>query len=726
MQRTPETIKSVIVADKQSKSFHIALSVLKNTFDKDVITKALIDSRASINCLDWGFIKRNKLPYYHLPELICAKNVDGSNNKMGIIRFITTMFIWIQGIIHQVLFHIIGCGNKNVILGTPWLEKINPTIDWAKRTVDIPDHTDRTLDYNWKNEIVQRKTTTTPTHANLLPKEYIRDKPIYANENFINYLQGENIAPSINKFKKLDGKFTAVHICKTNIATELAREAGMTEVKLPERYKEFSSIFSKEEAHCFPPSRPYDHTINLDNSFVPKVGKIYPLTPKEQKAMEDFLEENFWLGRIRPLNSPQAAFFFFVNKKDASDTLQPCQDYRYINSHMVKDAFPLPLVQNLINQVKDAKVFTKFNVQWGYNNICIQDGYQWKAAFITHKGLFEPTVMFFGLCNSPATFQRFMNDSFQDMITEGWLIIYMDDLFISIPHTHLNTECTKRVLQRMKELDLHLKIKKCKFGVSHIDYLGMISFPRHIEMDPTKLNGIRNWPTPTKVKDICSFLGFANFYRKFISNYSNIAQSLLDLTKKDTLWNWNNSCQNTFNRLKNCFLTKPVLHLPDTSKPFTIATDASKYASGGILLQTDSNGDWHPCSYLSQLFGPAEWNYDIYDRELLAIICGLKTWHHYLQGSSSPVQVFTNHKNLTFFKEAQKLNRRQAQWMLDLANYNLKLIHVPGSKLCAPDALSWWPNLIPKIDNDNEGITLPPPSLFVNLIDTELNESGNM
>ena len=145
----------------------------------------------------------------------------------------------------------------------------------------------------------------------------------------------------------------------------------MTEVKLPEIYEEFSSVFSEEEAHRFPPSRPYDHAINLDDSFVPKVGKIYPLTPKEQKATEDFLEENLRLGRICPSNSPQAASFFFVNKKDASNTLQPCQDYQYVNTHTIKDAYPLPLVQNLIDQVKDAKVFTKFNIQWGYNNIHI-------------------------------------------------------------------------------------------------------------------------------------------------------------------------------------------------------------------------------------------------------------------------------------------------------------------------------------------------------------------
>ena len=187
--------------------------------------------------------------------------------------------------------------------------------------------------------------------------------------------------------------------------------------------------------------------------------------------------------------------------------------------------------------------------------------------------------MFFGLCNSPATFQCFMNDLFRDMITEGWHIIYMDDLLISSPNTTLNTKHTKWVLQRMKELDLHLKIKKCNFGVPHIDYLWMILSPEHIEMDPTKLNGIKNWPTPIKVKDVHSFLGFTNF-----GDYSNITHPLLNLTKKDALWIWNNSCQNAFNKLKNCFLTKLVLHLPNMSKPFAITTDASKYTSGGILL----------------------------------------------------------------------------------------------------------------------------------------------
>ena len=411
--------------------------------------------------------------------------------------------------------------------------------------------------------------------------------------------------------------------------------------------------------------------------------------------------------------------FFFVKKKDGG--LRPCQDYRYVNEHTIRDAYPLPLISDLVDKLRDAKVFTKFDVRWGYNNVQIKDGHQWKAAFITHKGLFEPTVMFFGLTNSPATFQRFMNDSFHDMIAEGWLVIYMDDLLIYSPDTTLHEECTKRVLQRMAELDLHLKLEKCKFTTDEVEYLGMIVKPGQLAMDPVKLDGIASWPTPTKVKDVRSFLGFANFYRHFISDYSNVARPLLDLTKKNLPWNWSPSCQASFDSLKRLFLSKPVLHLPDLSAPFAVATDASKHASGAILLQTDSNGDWHPCSYLSQSFSPAERNYDIYDRELLAVICALKSWRHYLHGSPFPVQIFTDHKNLTYFRQPQVLNRRQARWLIDLADFDLKMVHVPGKLLTGPDALSHRPDLLPADDSDNTNVTLLPPSLFVNVIDTALS-----
>ena len=313
-----------------------------------------------------------------------------------------------------------------------------------------------------------------------------------------------------------------------------------------------------------------------------------------------------------------------------------------------------------------------------------------------------------------------MNDFFRDMIAEGWLVIYMDDLLIFTPDEAIHIQRTRQVLQWMTELNLHLKLEKCQFASTEVEYLGMIVKPGQLAMDPVKLDGITSWPTPTKVREVCSFLGFANFYCHFISNYSTVARLLLNLTKKDHRWDWTLEVQTSFDNLKWLFLSKPILQLPDFSKLFTIATNASRDASGAILLQTDSNSNWHPCSCLSQTFSPAERNYDIYDRELLAIIRALKSRQHCLHGSPFPVQVFTNHKNLTYFREAQKLNRRQARWLLDLTDFDLKIVHVPGKLLAGPNTLSCRSNLHSGKSDNTETILLPN-FLFVNLIDSVLH-----
>ena len=184
----------------------------------------------------------------------------------------------------------------------------------------------------------------------------------------------------------------------------------------------------------------------------------------------------------------------------------------------------------------------------------------------------------------------------------------------------------------------------------------MIVKPGSLAMDPVKFAGITDWPTPSMVKDVQSFLGFANFYCCFILHYSIIVHPLLDLTKKTHPWSWNQSCNDAFQALKSTFTSQPVLQLPDLSAPFTISTDTSKHASSGVLLQKDINSDCHPCAYLSQTFGPTECNYDIYNCELLVAMRALDTWHHYLLGSPTSVQVFTDHKNLTYFHQPHNLN----------------------------------------------------------------------
>ena len=413
-----------------------------------------------------------------------------------------------------------------------------------------------------------------------------------------------------------------------------------------------------------------------------------------------------------------ASPFFFVDKKDGK--LRPCQDYRYLNEHTVKNAYPLPLISELLDKLKGARRFTKLDVRWGYNNVRIREGDQWKAAFKTNRGLFEPTVMFFGLCNSPATFQAMMDDIFGDMINECIIIVYMDDIFIFAPDEITLTKNTKKVLARLRDNDLFLKPTKCEFNKTKVEYLGMVIEEGKISMDPGKLKGIRDWPSPTTVKQTRGFLGFGNFYRRFIRGFSNLAKPLNDLLKKDHKFIWTDDCQKAFDELKKRFTEEPVLMMPDQTKPFQIETDASKYATGAVLTQLDSNGDRHPISFISKTFSPAERNYEIYDRELLAIIRALEEWRHYIQGSPHTTIVLSDHKNLTYYREAKKLNRRQARWSLYLSEYDVKLVHTPGNKMVQSDALSRRPDLCPEEDNDNQDIVMLPDDMFLNLIDLEL------
>jgi len=207
-----------------------------------------------------------------------------------------------------------------------------------------------------------------------------------------------------------------------------------------------------------------------------------------------------------------ASPFFFVSGKDA-DMPRPCQDYRYLNNGTIKNNYPLPLVGDLVDKLRGARWFTKLDIRWGYHNIRIKEGNKWKGAFKTNKGLFEPMVMFFGLYNSLATFQNMMNDIFRDMLDEGWIVIYMDDILIFLVDPEEHRKWRLQVLERLREHDLYLKAEKCKFDIQEVEFLGLIMKPDQLTMDPTKLASIREWLAPTMVKGVRSFLGFGNFYR---------------------------------------------------------------------------------------------------------------------------------------------------------------------------------------------------------------------
>jgi len=343
----------------------------------------------------------------------------------------------------------------------------------------------------------------------------------------------------------------------------------------------------------------------------------------EQKELDAFLEENLRTGRIRPSKSPMAAPVFFIKKKDGS--LRLVQDYCALNSMTVKNKYPLPLISELVSQLRGARYFTKLDVRWGFNNVRIKPRDEWKAAFRTNRGLFEPLVMFFGMTNSPATFQTMMNDIFRNLIAEGIVVVYLDDILIFTKTKEEHERAVRRVLQVLKENKLFLRLEKCEFCKQQIEYLGLVISENEVSMDPVKVAGVREWPTPENKTDVQAFLGFVNFYRRFIRDFSAKARPLFDLTRSEQDWTWSGKEQVAFKDLKAVVTTAPVLVSPQESDPFRIEADSSDFATGAVLSQqSTTDGKWHPVAFYSKSLSSVERNYKIHDKEMLAIIRALE------------------------------------------------------------------------------------------------------
>jgi len=386
-----------------------------------------------------------------------------------------------------------------------------------------------------------------------------------------------------------------------------------------------------------------------------------------------------------------------------------------LNAWTIPNRYPLPLISKLIHRISGKKWFTKFDVQWGYNNVHIKEGDEWKAAFKTSDGLFEPTVMFFSLTNSPATFQTMVDDELMEFIDQGEGSVYMDDIVIHTDGTEAEHEAiVYKWLAKLEKLSLFLKPSKCEFHKKEVEYLGMIVGNGSVHMDPVKVQGITQWPTPSCVKDVRSFLGFCNFYRAFISDFSNIARPLNDLTCKNRQWDWSESCEAAFRRLKEVCASEPVLKTPDWTKPFVMHTDTSGYALGVVIAQEHDDG-MHPIAFHSCSLLPAEWNYDVHDRELAGIVFGFKCGRPLFLGMQHPVCVLTDHKNLQYFWEPQKVTGCQARWIEFLQDFDYTLEHIAGTTNTVADLLSRRKDLNTGVDSDLPCVPLPdhlfsPPS----------------
>ncbi|CBF89606.1 hypothetical protein AN0376.2 [Aspergillus nidulans FGSC A4] len=454
--------------------------------------------------------------------------------------------------------------------------------------------------------------------------------------------------------------------------------------KLPRQYWKYLRLFEQDKAEELPPHRGdgIDHKIELvreESGKDPEVpwGPLYNMTQEELIVLRKTLSELLQKGFIRVSHSPAAAPVLFVRKPGGG--LRFCVDYRALNAITKKDRYPLPLIHETLNQIGQARWFTKLDVSAAFHKIRIAKGQEWMTAFRTRYGLFEWLVTPFGLANAPSTFQKYINWTLREYLDE-FCSAYIDDVLVyTNGDLRQHRKHVRMVLKKLEEAGLYLDIKKCEFECKETKYLGfIIQAGKGIKMDPEKVKAIKEWETPTTIKGVRGFLGFANFYRRFIPNFSGI---------KGTPFLWTKECQDSFDLLKEKFITGPVLATFNPSYRTVVETDSSGYNTGGVLSQYNEKGELHPCAYFSKRNSPAECNYEIYDKELLAIVRCLEAWDAELR-SCGEFQVITDHKNLEYFFSPRKLTERHVRWSLFLSRFNFKLVYRKGSANQRADALS--------------------------------------
>ena len=616
-------------------------------------------------------------------------NVDGSENKQGILTHYCLLRVKKGKEEDLQRFYITGLGGDRTILGYPWLHRFDPTIDWKQGRVLGAPIIIETLLLKW------------------------------AREKEINRIVCK--AHACTDWEEGDTIITQISPLPTHAAQQWAIAANKNKAKtseLPQRYSRHAPIFSEKGAERFPPSRPNDMVVWLKPGAPNTLNyKVYPLMRAELEEWHNFMARNKAMGWIRDSESPWSCPVFFIHKKDGSFRL--IQDYCNVNKWTEQDVYPMPRIDLILEQLHSKMIFTALDIRDRYNNIRIKPEDCWKLAFKGPDGHYEPECMFFGMSNTLAVFQQCMDWIFTPLKARypGCIFVHMDDVLITTGDDEdLHEWIVHNVLDMLAREDFYLKLSKCSFHQHDIDYLGIRIEGGQLRIDPTKINGLAEWREELKdVHEVRSTLGAFEYNRPFIKGYAKIVHPLTKLTKKDEPFVWTSECTEAIQKLKRIVSSDLVLKRPNHNKPFTLECDASQYALGAVLSQCNDKGKLQPVGYYSKTLIPAERNYDIYDQELLALVRGLENWRHLLLGAKHQIEVFTDHDGLTKYRHTQKISRRVARYLPVLWKYHIIIKHRAGTANKVADALSRPPGT-DEGSQDNQNVIVLPDHLFCHAI----------
>lgn len=425
-----------------------------------------------------------------------------------------------------------------------------------------------------------------------------------------------------------------------------------------------------------------EHDVDVGNA-TPVKQSPYRLNPFKNDVVDKEVDYMLRHGLIEPSNSPWSSPVVLVKKQDGQFRL--CFDYRKVNEVTKPDSYPLPRIEDCIDRIGNSKYITKFDLLKGYWQVPLSKRARDLSAFVTQRGLYQCKVMPFGMKNAAATFQRLMNTLVQGL--EG-CVVYIDDIVIYSDDWNTHLKRIKALFQVLRKAGLVINLKKSEFAKAKVVYLGHeVGFGK-VAPKQANVDSIRHIEIPKCRRDVRKFLGLVGYYRRFVKNFSDIAEPLTNLLRKNVTFVWTNDAQNAFEKLKQVLMNFPILKAPDFDVPFSLATDASDVGVGAVLLQEDAHGVSHPVAYFSKKLSPAQRKYSTVEKETLGLILAVNHFQVYLSSTGTPIKILTDHNPLVFLNRFRNKNQRLMRWSLLLQEWNFSFSHIPGKSNVVADALS--------------------------------------
>ena len=477
---------------------------------------------------------------------------------------------------------------------------------------------------------------------------------------------------------ELDKEVLSASVCMAELylIEDTQGEAAFPDPQITAKLQQlFPEVFS--EPTELPPPRDIDHAINLIPGATIVNKRPYRYSYAQKNEIERLIKELLMAGIIRHSKSPYASPILLVQKKNSSWRI--CVDYRGLNKLTVPDRYPIPVVDELLDELHGSKVFSKLDLRSGYYQIRMREEDIPKTAFRTHEGHYEFRVMPFGLSNAPSTFQALMNQIFRPHLRK-FVLVFFDDILIYSQDEALHEEHLMVVFTLLKQNRLHINTAKCYLGQPRLEYLGHWVSADGVATDAGKVTAIKKWPRPKNIKEIRSFLGMAGYYRKFVRNYAIIATPLFQLTKGNTI-QWTPDVEHAFQSLKQALTSTPVLALPDFTKPFILETDASTSGIGAVLIQAG-----RPVAFYSHSLPKSKLPRSAYEIELFAVVMAVQRWKHYLL--HNPFTIRTDQASLKYLWEQKEIQSRYARWMVKLMGFRFHIEYREGRTNKVADALS--------------------------------------